>query len=101
MNQEVPHIPCTSGERIRRSLTSPGLLENASGGPLHPLDLWVTLLGPFYIPRCSRRSQNTMDFKDKSMLLGYINLKISKWYASLRCPMLSKALEQYLTDRNK
>ena len=51
------------------SLTSPGLLE----------------------------SQSTMDFKDKSMLLGYINLKISKWYASLRCPMLSKALKQYLT----
>ena len=39
--------------------------------------------------------------KTNQCSFGYISLKISKWYISLRCPMLSKALGQYLTDRNK
>ena len=88
MHQEAPHIPCTSGERIRRPLTSPGLMGNASGTDLHTQGV----LGKVKIPWILKTNQCSF---------GYINPKISKWYISLRCPMLSKALEQYLTDRNE
>ena len=72
--QEAPHIPWTSGYRFWDRFTYPGVL------------------GEVKIPWILKTNQCSF---------GYINLKISKWYISLRCPMLSKALEQYLTDRNE
>ena len=59
----IPHIGWASGERISH--------------PSHWLGFWrthqpsLTLAGLL-------ENQSTMDFKVKSMLLGYVNLKISK-----------------------
>ena len=71
-----PSHPLSSGERIRY--------------PSHYLGFWRTHQVSLTLPGLLE-NQSTMDFKVKSMLLGYVNLKISKWYASLRCPTLSKA----------
>ena len=62
-------------------------LGNASG----TVHTYPGVLGEVKIPWILKTNQCSF---------GYINLKISKWYISLRCPMLSKALEQYLTDKN-
>ena len=65
-------------------------ISKVSAGPSHPLSsgerfchpshwqvFWRTLL-PSLTLAGLLESQSTMDFKVRSMLLGYVNLKISK-----------------------